>query len=109
MSDLTGTKGGSGVWQRIISEMPEHSVYIEAFWGRGTIAGKKRPAACIIGIDLDPDAISSGRALGATMFCCDALEWLRGYFRLNDLAAHAAVKGAARGTTDCLPTRPLGR
>ena len=56
MEGLTGTKGGAGVWQRIISEMPEHDVYIEPFWGRGTIAKKKRPAPYTIGIDLDPAA-----------------------------------------------------
>ena len=82
MANLTGTKGGSGVWQRIISEMPDHDVYIEAFWGRGTIAKKKRPANVTIGVDLDPDAISSGVDV-AMMFECDSLKWLRSYFMLD--------------------------
>lgn len=82
MSDLTGTKGGSGVWQRIISEMPEHDVYVEPFWGRGTIAKAKRPAAHTIGLDLDPAAISDGRAVGALMFRTDAIQWLKDYFCL---------------------------
>lgn len=80
-SSLTGTKGGSGVWQRIISEMPEHDVYIEAFWGRGTIARAKRPAAVTIGIDLDLDAIASGAGL-AIMFRADGVQWLKDYFQL---------------------------
>lgn|GEM_PF-1211196 len=80
-SKLTGTKGGSGVWQRIISEMPEHDVFIEPFWGRGTIAKAKRPAAITIGIDLDPAAISDGDG-HATMFLADGVQWLKDYFRL---------------------------
>jgi hypothetical protein len=79
-SGLTGTKGGSGVWQRIISEMPLHRVYIEPFWGRGTIARLKRPAGITIGIDLDPAAVSRGRGLGALMFLADGLQWLADYF-----------------------------
>lgn len=96
VSGLTGTKGGSGVWQRIISEMPEHDVYIEPFWGRGTIAKLKRPAAITIGIDKDLDAIRSGDG-HATMFRCDAIEWLRGYFRLQDATRPAAHLDPATG------------
>lgn len=79
-SDLAGTKGGSGVWQRIVSEMPLHRVYIEPFWGRGTIARQKRWAEYTIGCDLDPAAISDGRVLGALMFQTCGLGWLRDYF-----------------------------
>lgn len=95
-SGLTGTKGGSGVWQRIISEMPEHDVYIEPFWGRGTIAKLKRPAAITIGIDEDLDAVQSGDG-HATMFRCDAIEWLRGYFRLQAATRPAAHPDPATG------------
>lgn len=93
---LTGTKGGSGVWQRIISEMPEHDVYIEPFWGRGTIAKLKRPAAITIGIDKNLDAIRSGNG-HAMMFRCDAIEWLRGYFRLQAATRPAAQSDPATG------------
>lgn len=103
MADLVGTKGGSGVWQRIISEMPEHDVFIEAFWGRGTISKKKRPANLTVGVDLDPDAISDGMRSQAMMFQCDSLDWLTGYFGLaacpasSDPMSHdlAASAGAA--------------
>lgn len=95
-SGLTGTKGGSGVWQRIISEMPEHDVYMEPFWGRGTIAKLKRPAAITIGIDKDLAAIRSGDG-HATMFRCDAIEWLRGYFRLQAATRPAAHPDPATG------------
>jgi len=103
MSDLTGTKGGSGVWQRIISEMPLHRVYIEAFWGRGTLATIKRPAECTIGLDLDPVAVASGNDFGALMFLADARRWLKDYFRLSrstdaeSYVARAAAVAAGSG------------
>jgi len=98
MSDLTGTKGGSGVWQRIISEMPAHRVYVEAFWGRGTLATIKRPAECTIGLDLDPAAITSGNDFGALMFLADARRWLKDYFRLSRSPdAESYVARAAAG------------
>lgn len=78
---LTGTKGGSGVWQRIISEMPPHRVYIEPFWGRGTIARAKKPAEYTIGCDLDDDAIQDGRGY-ALMFQTCGIRWLCDYFQL---------------------------
>jgi len=81
MDGLTGTKGGSGVWQRIISEMPAHDVYIEPFWGRGTIAKKKRPAQYTVGVDLYPAAITSGVG-SALMFLADGVQWLADYFGL---------------------------
>lgn len=91
---LTGTKTANGVWQRIISEMPPHRVYIEPFWGRGSIAARKRPAELTIGCDLDPDAIASG-AGRALMFRVDALEFLRGYFRpFVDATPHHASAAA---------------
>lgn len=90
MDGLTGTKAGSGVWQRIISAMPEHDVYIEPFWGRGTIAKRKRPARYTIGIDRDPVAVSSGRDV-ALMFLADGTQWLADYFRLPLTQDSAAV------------------
>lgn len=79
---LTGTKGGSGVAERIISEMPAHSVYVEPFWGRGTIARKKRPAEVTIGCDLDEEALAHGRQY-ATMFATCGVQWLKDYFGLS--------------------------
>ena len=103
MSDLVGTKGGNGVWQRIISEMPEHDVYIEPFWGRGTIARYKRPAAVTVGCDLDLDAISSGRGLGALMLQTCGLQFLKDYFcgespRTVRSAEHGWEPGSVAGS-----------
>jgi hypothetical protein len=76
--------------------MPEHDVYIEPFWGRGTIAKLKRPSAITIGIDQDLDAIRSGDG-HAIMFRCDAIEWLRGYFRLQAASPPAVHQDPATG------------
>lgn len=51
-----GTKSGSGVWQRIISEMPPHDVYLEPFAGTGKIGITKKQARSTIFIDSDPAA-----------------------------------------------------
>lgn len=66
MSRFVGSKGNSGLWQRIISEMPPHSVYVEPFLGTGTIMRKKKPADVSIGIDIDaaaPGLLTIGSAL----------------------------------------------
>jgi len=57
-----GGKNGSGVYQRIISQMPPHEVYIEPFLGAGAIMRLKRPAKLNIGIDLDSRALKIARA-----------------------------------------------
>jgi hypothetical protein len=102
LDGLTGTKAGSGVWQRIISEMPEHEVYMEPFWGRGCIAKRKRPARWTIGVDLDPAAVASGVG-SALMFLGDGVRFVADYFRLGwlldpmtddgEAAAYAASYG----------------
>lgn len=96
MSGLVGTKGASGIWQRIISEMPEHDVYIEPFWGRGTIAKRMRRPTIVIGIDLDPASIQSGRAAGALMFLGDGVQWIQDYFYI-DQPGDAGSSDAAGG------------
>jgi hypothetical protein len=52
-----GGKAGDGVYQRLISLMPPHEVYIEPFLGGGALMRLKRPARLNIGLDLDPKVI----------------------------------------------------
>lgn len=54
-----GGKAGDGVYQKIISLMPPHRVYIEAFLGGGAILRHKRPAEINIGIEIDAAVIAS--------------------------------------------------
>lgn len=51
-----GSKTAAGVAEQIISQMPRHLVYVEAFAGRGTILRRKLPARSSIAIDVDADA-----------------------------------------------------
>lgn len=48
-----GGKGGMGVAQTIINQMPPHNVYIEAFAGGASVYQAKRPAAHSILIEKD--------------------------------------------------------
>lgn len=49
-----GGKGGAGVYQTIINQIPPHRVYIEAFAGGCNIFERKAPAATSILIERDP-------------------------------------------------------
>ena len=84
--DLTrfpGSKGGAGVWQRIISAMPPHDLYVEAFAGTGQVLLKKRPARASIAIESDAavcealrwSVARTGHA-GVNVICGDAISWL---------------------------------
>ena len=52
-----GSKGASGVAQKIISLMPKHDHYIEAFLGSGVIARTKRPARVNTAIEMDASVL----------------------------------------------------
>lgn len=52
-----GAKGGAGVAELIIGQMPPHSVYVEPFLGTGRIFHRKRPAALSILMDQRGDLL----------------------------------------------------
>jgi hypothetical protein len=81
-----GGKGGSGVVQQIINQIPPHLTYIEPFLGSGTVMRAKRPALVSIGVDLDPGAADAARAAlpGCTVICRDAISFLESYNWLGD-------------------------
>ena len=73
-----GGKGGPGVAQRIINQMPPHEVYIEPFLGGGAVMRMKRPAAENVGLDLDPDVIAAWRPMeGVVVVVQDGLHYLK--------------------------------
>lgn len=55
---FVGSKGGSGIAQWIISNMPLHSDYYEAFLGKGVVIKKKLPAKTNVGIEADSAVIA---------------------------------------------------
>ena len=52
-----GSKAASGVYQKIIAEMPPHDTYIETHLGGGAVMLRKPPAKVNWGIDIDPQTI----------------------------------------------------
>jgi DNA adenine methylase len=80
---MTRYPGGKGrCYQRIISLMPPHAVYIETHLGGGAVLRHKRPARRSIGIDLDKAVVHSWRSArlkDCTIIQADAAEFLREY------------------------------
>lgn len=54
-----GGKGASGTYQKLISLIPPHDIYIETHLGSGAIMKHKKPADLNIGIDLDQEVLSA--------------------------------------------------
>ncbi len=73
-----GSKGGAGVYHRIISQIPPHETFIECFVGSGQITRHKLPARSTIVIDSDAAVIAAWKKSGsaALAICGDAVRWL---------------------------------
>ncbi len=56
-----GSKAASGLYQKIIAEMPPHDTYIETHLGSGAVMFFKPLAARTIGIDVDENAFKLTR------------------------------------------------
>ncbi|PLC60758.1 DNA methylase [Citrobacter sp. L55] len=56
-----GSKAASGVYQKIIAEMPPHDTYIETHLGSGAVMFFKPLAARTIGIDVDENSFKLTR------------------------------------------------
>lgn len=54
-----GSKAASGVYQKIIAEMPPHDTYIETHLGGGAVMLRKPPARQNWGIDIDPETVEA--------------------------------------------------
>lgn len=84
-----GSKAASGVYQKIIAEMPPHDTYIETHLGGGAVMLRKPPALKNWGIDIDPETIESFNernpefldALADNLFIDigDAVDFLQGF------------------------------
>lgn len=79
MSGFTGSKAQAGVFERIIGQMPPHSVYVEPFLGTGQIFKRKKRALTNLLFDLSRDLLARiGADAGVIAKCGDALELLPG-------------------------------
>jgi DNA adenine methylase len=66
---FTGSKGGAGVAQRIVSLLPCHSVYLEIFGGRGTVGRLKRASDLELYVERDPSTAAALRSLVRDRHC----------------------------------------
>ena len=77
---FVGAKGGAGVYQRIISWVPPHDVWIEPFAGTAAVFRHKRPARRSVLIDSDPGALDrigeAGSRPGVELIVGDGIEYL---------------------------------
>lgn len=78
-----GSKAASGVYQKIIAEMPPHDTYIETHLGGGAVILRKPPAMCNIGIDVDEltlvDFAHEHNRLYIDLVRADAVDYLNHY------------------------------
>jgi len=82
-----GGKNGSGVYQKIINQIPPHRVFISAFLGHCAITRYKKPAPVSIGIDSDGDVVKywtdliaeNSDVAGVTVIHGDAISFLKSY------------------------------
>ena len=80
--------GGKGrCYQKIVSMMPRHRVYIETHLGGGAVLLHKRAAQRSIGIDSDPVALAAWRDIdypALELRVADAAAYLRAYPFVGD-------------------------
>lgn len=78
-----GSKAASGVYQKIIAEMPPHDTYIETHLGGRAVMLRKPPAMCNIGIDVDgqtlEDFAHEHNRLYIDLVRADAVDYLNNY------------------------------
>lgn len=104
----TGGKDGSGVFQRLVNEIPPHDVFVSAFLGDCAILRRKRPARVNVGIDLAADPLAKFSATWAAdaaiygdpvpelqLYRCDAIAWLAYAFDLYRVLQETTLTVAA--------------
>jgi DNA adenine methylase len=76
-----GGKGGAGVYQQIINQIPPHHVYIDAFAGHSAVLRYKLPAHTTIAVDADSEVIAywQHERNGITTVHGDAIAFVRSY------------------------------
>ena len=115
-----GGKSGAGVYQRLINEIPPHSIYVAGFAGHDAIARYKRPAARNILIDLDPEPLDwwakylrsqDGESVddaGWELHNCSGVEWLRYQFGLTQVLGVESGDPAATSNRSTSAAELLG-
>ena len=75
-----GGKSVSGVYQRLINQIPPHRVYIESHLGGGALLRLKKPAEINIGLDIDYAVLKKWTPPpDINLICTDAVQFLKHY------------------------------
>lgn len=79
-----GGKGGAGMAQAIINQIPPHRVYMEPFVGGGNVFERKVPAESSVLADMDDEVVERWRSACAgrgdvQVLCADAFELLQSW------------------------------
>lgn len=75
-----GGKGASGIYQRLINQIPPHRIYIESHLGGGALMRYKKTAEINIGLDIDPVVTQAWRGSPhVNVICVDAVQYLKEY------------------------------
>lgn len=79
MTSYDGGKGGAGVAQWIINQIPPHRRFVSLFLGNCAVTRAIRPAECRIGVEIDGNVISTfwPEPRDLTVISGDALEALK--------------------------------
>jgi DNA adenine methylase len=105
-----GGKGGAGVYQWIINQLPPHHTYIDCFLGHSAVMRYKRPAERSIGVEVNARVLAEFWRDSAipdlTLVCGDALGFLRQHRFSKDtlLYLDPPYLRATRSTQDRLYT-----
>ena len=92
MDGVMGSKAGAGVWQRIVSEMPPHRFYVEAFAGAAVVYRRKRGCELSLLIERDVDRLAPLAAVLQDrdyVVCGDAITILPGLGLGSDALVYA--------------------
>jgi DNA adenine methylase len=91
LNGYPGSKGGSGVAQRIIRQMPPHQTYVELFAGHATVFCVKRTAIHNLLVEIDPSTcrtlqgyLAIRSICGVNVLCEDALRVLATHPAIQD-------------------------
>ncbi|KOQ95167.1 DNA methylase [Pluralibacter gergoviae] len=108
-----GSKAASGVYQKIIAEMPPHDTYIETHLGGGAVMLRKPPAKISWGVDIDPLTIEEFKqsnseflgTLGESLLieAVDAVDFIESKLRRHAVDGRTELERMGRVLIYCDP------
>lgn len=82
LNTYPGGKNGSGVYQKLINQIPPHEIYIEPFLGSGAILRNKKLANVSYGVERSKKTFNhwvNHKLPGVNVICGDGISFLKNY------------------------------